>query len=311
MQIKNKIFPYPILNQNVDISDYNKNSIFNLTFDGKINASPEKIYNIENNKLILNKVSFILEEENLKRLFSEGKVECSLIVENAQSMFRKNYKLSLDNKDIEIDISKLFGKITLSAFIFASEDINNFKSPNFNDIYNDYTFKIGKFDILAADDGYNIDLDTEESKNNNFSSIFTIVSSETKDSVLECEALVEEISIKLPTEAFNNYNSIKSNPIYKNIAFSMIAIPALSKCLQDIQTMLNSFEDLDDIIDSYRWFRSVCIAFEREKEKELTIDLFNDMDPLDLAQIVLNYSICKGLYDFNNLLIGNMEEDDE
>lgn len=117
------------------------------------------------------------------------------------------------------------------------------------------------------------------------------------------------ITIELPREYFNSYDIIKRKKEYNNIAFSMIAIPVLSNCISEINTY--EWEDIDSICDEHKWFNAVRISYKRKKGTELILENFYEMNSLELAQLVLNNASCNGVKDFENMLVGNGDDDED
>ncbi len=112
-------------------------------------------------------------------------------------------------------------------------------------------------------------------------------------------------------DVLKKVNLIKTDSRNNNVAFSILAIPVLALCLQEIKT--KQYEEIEDIVDGRSWFNAVRSSFQREKGKPLTIDELEQHDAFELAQLVLNNASCRGLEDFTEGLIGNdgSSEDEE
>ena len=95
----------------------------------------------------------------------------------------------------------------------------------------------------------------------------------------------------------------------------MIAIPALTYCLKDLQDkMINEEYDIDSIEMDYHWFISVKNAYKKQFENELTAELFKNTDVSILAQKLLNNGDLNGIKDLFEIAIKkrlNGGEDDE
>ena len=301
MKIRNRLFPYPVLNNNSSISDYKNGTTFELSFDDSNGV-------LVDGNLLLKDVCIKSNDECLTNLLKQDKIKGVLIVECSSTVFREKYEISYDTREIKIPINKFNNAIEISAFIYATDDIDVFANNNFVEDYGGLTFRIEKYCIIAADDGYTINVDNQPETENKKSSIFTIVRD--VDSV---EDLIHykmaqgtrKINIYLPDKYYGYYNLIKQKDVFLNASFATIAIPVLLECLIAVrETMLNEEKTIEEICFDYPWFRSVCRAYKREKGEALTEDFFKyEVIPMELAQIVFNYTSCNGLNDIYSVII--------
>ena len=305
MQLGNRVFPYPVLNKNDNLSDYKESSTFMVSFDTNEDGSPFVV----DGKVIFKNLHYTITDDSLKELIEEEKLKGAFIVECSASVYRNKFDISQTPYDLPVSVHELNGNVVTSCYIYATEDITGFKSDGFIDDYKNYTFDIDKFDILAADDGYKFKIDLDPTEDDKVSSIFTVIPLETNESIMKYENGDRNITIELPREYFNSYDIIKRKKEYNNIAFSMIAIPVLSNCISEINTY--EWEDIDSICDEHKWFNAVRISYKRKKGTELILENFYEMNSLELAQLVLNNASCNGVKDFENMLVGNGDDDED
>lgn len=305
MQLGNRVFPYPVLNKNDNLSDYKESSTFMVSFDTNEDGSPYVV----DGKVIFKNLHYTITDDSLKELIEEEKLKGAFIVECSASVYRNKFDISQTPYDLPVSVHELNGNVVTSCYIYATEDITGFKSDGFIDDYKNYTFDIDKFDILAADDGYKFKIDLDPTEDDKVSSIFTVIPLETNESIMKYENVDRNITIELPREYFNSYDIIKRKKEYNNIAFSMIAIPVLSNCISEINTY--EWEDIDSICDEHKWFNAVRISYKRKKGTELILENFYEMNSLELAQLVLNNASCNGVKDFENMLVGNGDDDED
>ncbi|NCD06978.1 MAG: hypothetical protein EOL97_12740 [Spirochaetia bacterium] len=305
MHIGNKIFPYPILNNNIDLSTYTKDSTFELIFDQNENNS----FITTEDYIILKNIHFKLNNQELYNLYKENKIKCSLIIECSSSLYRKNFLISDKPIDIKIKINELKNNVNISAFIYANEDIFHYKNDSFIEEYKEYKFKIEKYDIIAIDDGFSFNIEINPEKDKQINSIFTLAMHDRDKNIMYYDMGTNEIEITLPPKYFQIYNSIKNTNRTNNIMFSIILIPVLSKCLDDIKNQYDSFESIDEIIFNWNWFKSICIGYETITNKKLNLEEFQNQDSLTLSQLLINKASCNALNDLNNYFI-NMEQED-
>ena len=305
MQLGNRVFPYPVLNKNDNLSDYKESSTFMVSFDTNEDGSPYVV----DGKVIFKNLHYTITDDSLKELIEEEKLKGAFIVECSASVYRNKFDISQTPYDLPVSVHELNGNVVTSCYIYATEDITGFKSDGFIDDYKNYTFDIDKFDILAADDGYKFKIDLDPTEDDKVSSIFTVIPLETNESIMKYENGDRNITIELPREYFNSYDIIKRKKEYNNIAFSMIAIPVLSNCISEINTY--EWENIDSICDEHKWFNAVRISYKRKKGTELILENFYEMNSLELAQLVLNNASCNGVKDFENMLVGNGDDDED
>jgi len=309
MHIGNRIFPYPVLNRNEALSDYKTDSIFKLKFEVDNDGIPI----IKNGEIIFKNLQFALTDEILLSLLEHGTIKGAFIVECSASVYRNCFDINLAPYDLHIPVNEINGNVVVSCYLYAAEDIPNFRSMGFVDEYSNYSFSIDKFDILAVDDGFKFKIELDPSKDDKVASIFTVIKKESNDDLLSYDYTDKKINIRLPAVYYDCYENMKTKKDCNNISFAMIAIPALACCLEDISK--RDFSSIDEIIEYYSWFNSICMGYKRISGNLLTLDDFENINKLELAQMVLNSATCNALKDFDNMLIDGMlnseEVDDE
>lgn len=286
MQIGNKLFPYPTLNRVGKRSCF-KETTYSFVCD---DYNDGKNYVLENAHININ-------NENLEKLIKDEILGVGMIIECSSTVFRKMYELSLEPKTIKINMGDLRDKVVISCYIYAKQDIENFTNNDFLDDYNGYKFKIDKNDIIAIDDGFTTMIDYDESIDKKVSSIFQVIRDKNAETMV-IENKAKNIVICLPEKEFNYYDTLRKNDIFQNIFFSMLAIPALTNCLQEFQDNINAGKyDLDSIELDYIWFSSVKKAYKNLVNTELTEEVFNNINIPALSQKLLNNGTLNGIKD--------------
>ena len=280
MRVGRKLFPYPVVNNSEKISSF-KNVSFSLVYEDES----------DDENLVLKDAHLVIDDINLVNLMALGKVKGALIIECSATIFREKRDIDMENRDIIIPLTELNDKVYISCFLYATDNIYNYKSNNFLDDYEDYSFNIEKYDILAADDGFFkvIEYNLEEDQKND--SIFSVIKTKNIDSML-VDVSQKKIIIKLPEVEHGLYYNIRYNKTYQPLFFSMMAIPALSIVLQKFK---NQDMDIEDIADDYYWFNAILVSYEKITGKKLTNEMFKEMETLTLAQKLLNNSILDGI----------------
>ena len=303
MQIGNKLFPYPTIN----------NSEIRSCFKGTTYSFKSNDYN-DGQNYILEDAHIEINNENIKRMIYENQLGVGLIIECSATVYRKMFEITMEPQTIKIPIGDLRDKVEISCYIYAKKDLNNFNDSDFLDDYNGYSFTIDKNDIVAIDDGYTTVIDYDESVDKKVSSIFQIIRDKSADSMI-MEKKAKKIVISLPDETFKYYDSLRKNDNFQNIFFSMLAIPALTYCLKEIQDLLVIGEyDLDSIEMEYNWFISVKNAYKKQYGIELEEKTLKECNVSVVAQKILNDGNLNGIKDLFEISVGRKMyggEDDE
>lgn len=297
MRIGKKLFPYPVLREDGRYSGY-KNSEFTLEYT-----------EVEDDKNLYFKDVYInLINPTLKKLLNDKKADAVMVIECSETLFRRTFSVSSEKQDIVIPLTDLRGDVFISCFVYALENINNYSNPDFLDVYSGYQFEIEKYNILAANDGYRVKIDYDFDQDKKIASIFKVIKSEDMiEEQLKVTYNSRLIIIYMPSKQFNFYETLKNNDHYQNIFFSIIAIPALSYCLQDLQkkTIEVSEAEMD-----YSWFKSLKNAYEIKYNLQLTDDLFMHLNTYEVSQDILNNGSVKAIEDIFNIIMGSLMGDD-
>lgn len=305
MHIGNRNFPYPVLNRIEELSNYVTESVFKLEFDVDENGAPV----VQNGEVIFKNLHYIITDETLTSLIEQGKLRGAFIVECSASVYRNHFDISAVPYDLSVSAHEINGHVVVSCYLYAAEDIPDFKSTGFATEYAGYSFDIDKFDILAVDDGFKFKIELDPSEDDKVASIFTVVKQEDGGDVMSYDYDDKKIIVRLSAAYYDCYDNIKTKKECNNIAFAIIAIPALACCLEDISS--REFSSIEEILDYHSWFNAICISYKRRTGNALAFEDFENMNKLELAQMVLNGASCNALKDFDNLLLGGMNQSEE
>lgn len=305
MHIGNRIFPYPVLNRNDALSDYVATSVFNLKFDIDESGSPI----IQNGNVVFKNLHYILTDATLADLVAQGKLKGAFIVECSASVYRSQFDITDVPTDLAVSAHEINGNVAVSCYLYAAEDIVGFKSEGFISEYSGYAFDIDKFDILAVDDGFKFKIELDPAEDDKVASIFTVVKKDNAGDIMSCSYNDKKIVIHLPEAYYGCYDNIKSKKECNNIAFAILAIPALVYCMEKLLT--EGYHSIDDILEEYSWFNAICASYKKLTGTALEFDEFTNISKLELAQMVMNSGSCNGLRDFDNMLLGGLNKTDE
>lgn len=288
MRIGRKLFPYPILNNNPSLNSYKKTK-----FSLNVNV-------IQDNKdFVLEQASINTNNEKILEMIEDGILAAIIIVECSSTIYRSQFEISNKPEDIKIPIQLLRDKVTISSFIYTKKRIVDFHLDDFEDDYNPYKFDLEQYSIIAADDGITINVMYEEEESKKTSSIFLIINNEEiEDEVMRVEINSKKIIINLSKFNFDTYHGLKNNPLFKDVFFSLLAVPALIYALGKIKESEEAH--LDQIRNDYIWFNSIENAYEILYKKKLTEENFSNLSSIEFAQEVLDNPITKSMQDLMN-----------
>ena len=272
MEIKYKLYPYPVLAEYTD--DYKAGS-----FDVNIDIIKEG-YDI--------KVSFLstLTSSSLKKLIQDGKAHYVYHLECAQTGFRK--VLSTQKvEDVEILSNKnVNGKLQICPFIVAVDDIDVYTSDEFHDDYAGQAFSIEAGCVMAVGRMVTVDISKDIDDLANTPSVFSII----RNADATCKQMLVDMSgrkivIKLPLNDYYSYKTLSKTPQSQSILNSLTIIPALTYVLGEIKTL--SIEDRIENRDNL-WYKTVKKALLTQFDCDIESDDFNSRNSLELAQKLIN-----------------------
>ena len=275
MNIKYKLFPYPVLSYLTD------------DFVGSIFKADVTAEHAPNAVTIWNKL--LLDNADILALINDDKAEYACHIECPQTSFREIYKSKLPEMDIQIRESKVNGTINVCTFVIAKTEIKSYRNAGFNPDYEGRGFHIDKGMILAYAEQSNITIDKEPEEFLKIPSIFAIIKKHTKGiEASEINLDSEKIMLKLCEEEYYAYQKITKRFDYLQASHAILIFPALVFAMDKIKT--NGCEQYYE----YRWFRAI-----KKKLREFNIEL-NDKnlandDSYRLAQLLLNMPISRAL----------------
>lgn len=305
MLIGNKVFPYPLLRDKDNNSDY-KSTQFCFDFE-RDNDIPIII----NGMLVLKNIAFYLDNPEIKQLYAEGVVRAICEIECSNTVYREIFEIYETPMTKEISISNFSNIVTVSAYLVATKAIESFISTDFVDDYEGYSFHINPSNVLAADVGIKFRVDIDESNDNKMSSIFTIVKKDDAEGIVTYNNEPNKIVIYLNPEDYSIYDTMKNHSMYNSVFFASLVIPALAGCLQEIQSNFVEGEPVDEICDDKQWFKSVMKRYACVKGKELESEDFSVINCFELAQLLMNESTDKSIRDFYQLAVNGEEVNED
>ena len=277
MQVKAKIFPYPVLNHNEGLSNFSGD--FALIFD----------YIDDDENIILQNLTFNFTSISFSQLFKEDKIKIALIIECSYTVFREIYYIDKNKKEILLKKSDFAGDVFISMYAYATCDFE-FSPNDVDEDYRDIVFNIEKYDILGINDGYKFRIEHQTNEDNLISSIFSIIpNKKMEDGYYQVDIdRGTKIVICLSENDYKKYRDMHCITSLKEIFFNVILIPALCEALHKCKLLImENNSDLDDLINTYSWLRSIIEAYNKINSTKLTVDILKEVSITDVAQNLL------------------------
>lgn len=280
MEIRNRLFPYPVLCLEND--DY-------IDCDFKIS-----VRQIEELKDIILQFDVELTNKELLGLIREGKAEYLVHIECSNTSFRKVVRNEGNSFEYRIPKAKVNKEVYLVGMVVAKQQINGFYSNNFNEDYDELVdFEKGSimayrnlpriivlknYEELASDDAF-----------------FTIVSKnngqDTEDPIT-FDLNGNKIKIFVDDSVYNEYVKFHTNPIMKPIMISMLVMPALAYVIEEIRN-----NGIENYIACY-WYQKIKKSCELQGKRFVEDIIDGDATSIEIAQEMLQLPVSKA---FRNL----------
>lgn len=254
MEIRYKLYPYPVLsNDSDDYIDSAFNSIIEVKLEG---------YNI--------KISFVSDTKNpeLNSLIREGKAVYVYHLECAQTGYRTAVRTANAEKVTVISDDRLCGKLQICPFIVACADIPDYVNSSFNEDYRGYKFQIEAGCVMAVGRQVNCDIDKDRNDLVNAKSIFVITkNADALAADMELDIGQNKITIKLPQKDHDHYRSMRNVPDVQQNLNALLIIPALIYTLGEVNS--KSPDERYTSYSTYSWYKAIKKALKNRFRKNI------------------------------------------
>lgn len=275
MQIRNRLFSYPVYSKEVD--DYKINEFI---FDYDVENLGDFIQILYFTKILNDRIINQIKEDNIK---------LTILIECSKTAYRQLFILNEMQGEIKIQSQLLSGKVEMCCLLIAN---NNFVISREYGISSDYlntTFSIKKGFIVGYDNTYPFMVDKDKEDNFKPSSIVSVVKKLDLENHMDIDLDNDnKIKIQLGEEMYNYFIHLQSQDKLP-IVHSMIVLPALVYVIDQIKdnSSRETFED-------YYWYR--CIVKQLEiLDIDIDSSIFESMTSLSIAQELLKCPIKKAL----------------
>ena len=276
MEIRNRLFPYPVLCAEND--DY-----INCSFNIKTNMTEEIADFV---------FTFDVELENnneLSWLIRDGFADVIVHIECSSTAYRTVVGVTGNKRAFRISKSRVNNEVYLVGMIVAKKDIKGFTSTNLNEDYGTEPIDFHKGAILAYRNlpKYLITKNYEELAGDN--TFFTIIKRTTLEKAELLPVIYElsspKIQIIVDEKTYDEYIKYHNNPLMEPITNTLLVMPAIAYMVETLREQgCDSFKTLF----WYQKLRKACKLQEKDFEQDI---IGSDKSSLEIAQELLRYPI--------------------
>lgn len=273
MEIRNRLFPYPVLCNETD--DYN---------EPELNV---KATNRESLNELNGVVTFNLENKAMLDLIRMGYAEYVVHLECSTTSFRKVLRSDVSEISYSIPKSRVNIEITVLAMVVAKRRIENYMSESLNEDYEGEMINFDKGSILAYKNLPRIYIykNYEELAGNE--SLFSIIKvglpEDEEVKPLTFDLSGDRIKIMVDPKTYEGYIHFQQNSA---IGMSMLVMPA-------VHYMIDELRESHDSYSSCMWYMKMK-QFYKAQDKDFIDDvIFSDKNIVEIAQEMLKSPIGK------------------
>ena len=269
MEIKNRLFPYPVLCGDTD--DYTESASFVLVPNVRETAGD-----------LLFDYQYELQCPSLEELIGFGQAKYVLHIECSATAFRTALISGRPRIQYSLPKARVSGEIHLVAMIVAAMDVARYGSADLNADYDGVNLSFKKGSILAYQNlpPVYVTKRTEELKKQE--SFFTVVKQVSLDpneaKPLSFDLHNDRIRILVDQKTYESFIRYQHTPA---IALSMLVLPALVY-------MILTVRESPEALAQYQWYQRMDKYYRAQGGSFAENILNSEENPVDLAQELLN-----------------------
>jgi hypothetical protein len=280
MEIKYKLYPYPVLSSYSD--DYKQGR-----FEANIDIVKDG-YNL--------RIDFLanLTSEGLKEQIKDGNAMYVYHLECAQTGYRKVVVTDKVSESYIVENKLVSGKLQICPFVVAVKDISGYSTEDFHNDYSGVAVDIEAGCVMAVGTMVTVDVSKDIDDLANTPSIFSIIGN--ADS--SCREMLVDMSgrkiiIKLPLDDYYNYKKLSITPQYQSVLNSLTVIPALTYVLGELKlmTVQDRMENQDTL-----WYKTISKALLTQFDCDVESKDFNSRNSIELAQKLVNNPVSEAFH---------------
>lgn len=239
-----------------------------------------------------------LENEELKTLKRESKVEFLCDVTCTNTIYRTNFVSDTSKIEIEIPKKQVRGKVEFACLLVAKENLSNYSNSKAHSDYNGYTFDLDKGDVLAFFGEFKFDADIKYEKLKAVSSFMEVVENESI-TFINVDLKQPKIEVQLPT---NDYNAYKNDTISQEVKFAPIFHSSI--VLNALLIALYNFEEHNE----YLWAKAIDYRLKNEEPFKSSLSIDEKENIPEIAQRLLGNPFSRLLSGLN-IIVDSVNEE--
>ncbi len=286
MEIRNRLFPYPVLC--LDTDDYTS---------GEFSVDTE-IVSQDMNSLVL-RFHINLDNAGLKMQISQGRAEFIIHIECSNTAFRTAIHTFSEEEEYRINTSKVNGEISFLGMIVSKADIPYYRNNTLNPDYSDVDLMIPRAAILAY---YNMpkinvlknyeELAQEESL---FSVVREVKMDQNEERPIHFSLDPERIKIFVDEDVYSAYIQYQNNLTMRPLIFSVLIMPALTFMMEQLKEGYESYENC-------RWFIKFSKYYQQQGKDFIEDVIEGDSSITETVQELLRLPIGKTFLNMQEML---------
>lgn len=276
MEIKNRLFPYPVLC--VENDDYE-----NCSFD--VNTKVKE----DINDIVLDFDIRLENNEELQWLIRDGYAQFVIHIECSSTAFRTMVTSVGNKKSVRIPKARVNNVISLLGMIVAEKDIVGFKSKLLNEDY-DEEINFSRGAILAYRNLPKVYVTKNYEELAGDNSFFTVIK---RTDIEEAESLPVEyditdakIKILVSEKTYDEYIKYHANPTMQPLLNTLLVMPAIAHMVDE----LRNCGDIERFKPLY-WFQKISKSCKLQGKDFVNDIIDSDLPCVEVAQAMLQMPI--------------------
>lgn len=276
MEIKNRLFPYPVLC--VENDDYE-----NCSFD--VNTKVKE----DINDIVLDFDIRLENNEELQWLIRDGYAQFVIHIECSSTAFRTMVTSVGNKKSVRIPKARVNNVISLLGMIVAEKDIVGFKSKLLNEDY-DEEINFSRGAILAYRNLPKVYVTKNYEELAGDNSFFTVIK---RTDIEEAESLPvvyditdAKIKILVSEKTYDEYIKYHANPTMQPLLNTLLVMPAIAHMVDE----LRNCGDIERFKPLY-WFQKISKSCKLQGKDFVNDIIDSDLPCVEVAQAMLQMPI--------------------
>ena len=286
MEIKNRLFPYPVLCEDTD--DYTT---------GGFSVDTE-IVSQDMNSLVLH-FHMNLDNLGLKMQISQGRAEYIIHIECSNTAFRTVIHTFSDEETYRINNGKVNGEVSFLGLVVSKTDIPFYRNNTLNPDYDDIDLMIPRAAILAYHNMPKINVLKNYEELASEESLFSVVREmrldQNEEKPIHFALDPERIKIFVDEDVYSAYIQYQNNITMRPLIFSVLVMPALTFMMEELR---NGYEEYE----SYRWFLKFSKFYQQQGKDFIDDVIEGDSTITEIVQELLQLPIGKTFLNMQEML---------